>query len=840
MRPAILCASIRPVDSFHDMIPAVDLLRGYASDYLTADKGCDAGSILKLAAEQGQITVISPRSDRIDRRDYDTHIYKERHLVENVFQKYKIYRKISTGLMNSFKILFSNPTLTAIREGLTFSLPIIVVGTMAVLVNSFPLPGYQELMVSIFGASWKSLGGYIWNGTLGFLSVIMTISISNSLSEHYNSANSASRINPSIVSLVAVASLLVTMEPGTLFTRPGAQEGGGGALPSIWLGVHGLLWATVIALSSGYIFRFLLRFKSLRVVLNSSSGDTTISQAMDTLISGVLTIAFFAAIKAATRALGIDDINAYIYQLIYLPFSNMGGTMLETATIYTLARHLLWFAGIHGSNVLEPIMTELYLPGLAANQASIAQGLIPTHIFTKQFFDCYTSIGGSGSTMGLLIACLLRHRDGGSRKIARISIVPAAFNINEILLFGLPVVLNPVFFIPFLLVPVIQTTVAYLANAAGLVPLTTNEVAWNIPIIISGYMATGSINGIILQIICLAMSAIIYLPFVALDNWLKAEQFDKTFKKLIQVTSTGEVADKGPRFLSSPDTVGSLARFLAQDLEKGLADNQFHLVYQPQVDSRSGRVYGVEALLRWQHPHIGPVPPPVFIGLAEDSGFINKLGLWILEDACRQTSEWIKIPGANDVVVSVNVSAKQLDDPELPDKTFELLKKHNVPVGNVKIEVTESIAIGGHDGHRVLSRFSELGFKLAIDDFGMGHTSLSYLKEFEVNSLKIDSILSRDVLVSRSSREIIATIAELCRSLDIQLIAEFVEDEAHLLQLRQLGCFNIQGYFYSPPLPPDKCLDFILVPHQAYGDIDPEEMKTSLRPPDPAPAGVKI
>jgi len=726
-------------------------------------------------------------------------------------------RDWTLDFLNSFKRLFSNPVLTAIREGLTFSLPIIVAGTMGVLINTFPLPAYQNLMAEVFGPGWQAFGGYIWNGTMGFLSVIMTISISNSFSEHYNSSHPANRINPSIVSLVAVASLICTMEPGLLFTEPGARTGGGGALPSIWLGVHGLLWATLIAVFSGYIFRGFLQFKSLRVVFHSSCGDTTMSQAMDTLIPGLLTITIFAAVKAVTHALGVADIYQSIYHLIYQPFDSMGGSMLETATVYGVARHLLWFLGIHGSNVLEPIMTELYLPGVALNQASIADGLVPLQIFTKPFFDCYTSIGGSGSTLGLLIACLWRHRDASARKIARISVAPALFNINEILLFGLPVVLNPVFLVPFILVPLVLTAVAYLANITGLVPLTTHDVAWNVPIFVSGYLATGSVAGALLQLVCLALSTVIYLPFVSLDNWLKAEQFDKTFKKLVQVTSSGEVADQGPRFLSSPDTVGSLARFLAQDLERGLEKNEFHLEYQPQVDSRSGRTYGVEALLRWRHPQIGLVPPPVFIGLAEDSGFIGRLGLWIAEEACRQTAEWRKVPGAEDTVVSVNVSARQLDDLELPDKIFAFLEKYQVPVANLKIEVTESIAIGGHDGHRVLTRFSELGFKLAIDDFGMGHTSLSYLKEFQVSSLKLDSILSRDVLVSRSSREIIGTIADLCRSLDIQLIAEFVEEEPQLLKLRELGCYNVQGYFYSRPLMPEDCLRFILDQHKSYG-----------------------
>jgi lactose/cellobiose-specific phosphotransferase system IIC component len=610
------------------------------------------------------------------------------------------------------------------------------------------------------------------------------------------------------------------MELGVLFVPGDPASRGGAALPSLWLGVHGLLWATVIALAAGFTFRWFLRFKRLRMVFYSPSSDVAISQALDTLIPGLLTIIIFAAVKTAANALGVIDIHSAIYQLIYLPFNNLGDNLLETAAVYNMARHLLWFIGLHGSNVLEPIMTELYLPGVAVNQTLLAIGQAPVQVFTKPFFDCYTSIGGSGSTMGLLIACLLRHRDSGARKIARISMAPAIFNINEILLFGLPVVLNPIFLIPFIVVPLAQTAVAYAVCRVGLAPLTVNDVAWNVPVFINGYLSTGSAGGVILQLACLILATLIYLPFVKLDNALKAEQFDRTFKKLVQVVSTGEAPEQqGPRFLSSPDTVGSLARGLAQDIERALARKEFHLEYQPQVNSDTGLVYGVEALMRWRHPQIGAVPPPVFIGLAEDTGFIKKLGLWALDEGCRQAAEWRKVPAAENVVVSVNVSSKQLEDQLLVDKVADFLVKYQLPVKNLKVEVTESIAIGGNDGHKALHRFSKLGVKLAIDDFGMGHTSLNYLREFKVDSLKLDSVLSRDVLVSRSSREIISSIAELCRSLDIELIAECVEDEDNLMKLRELGCRNIQGYFYSPALKPDRCLEFILQKHRAFGPL---------------------
>ena len=717
---------------------------------------------------------------------------------------------ICCAILKHFRWLLTNPYLIAIREGLTFALPAIVAGTLAILINQLPWPAYQDLMGEFFGVdNWRMLGGYIWNGSLGVLAVIMCLSIASSLTEDYNSRNPAKQISTSLAAVVTISSLMCTMEPAIFEDAS--------YLSFQWVGVYGLLWATIIALTASFIFRFFLTIKFFRITFYSGSSDTSMARTMDVLIPGVLTIIFFAAIKTLTKSLGgIDEINRFIYDLVYMPFDRMDLGLFETANIYGVARHLLWFFGIHGSNVLEPIMTQFYSPGTTLNQELLAAGQAPIHIFTKPFFDCYSSIGGSGSTLGLIIACLWKHKDSGARKIAKISFPPALINVNEIILYGLPVVLNPIFLVPFILVPLVLASIAYMGTAIGWVPVTINEVPWNAPVFLNAYMATGeSWVGLILQVFNTIVAVFIYLPFVLLDNRLKAEQFDNTFKRLIQVTSDGEIGDQGPRYIGIPDTVGSLARGLAHDLEQALGRGEIYLEYQPQVNSSTGKAYGVESLMRWRHPQIGPIPPSVFIGLAEDSGFITKLGLWGLDESCRQASLWRNL-GA-DIVMSVNVSATQLDSPDFSSQVFDILSKYRLPMENLKLEVTESIALSGRGhGKAVLEHLSNVGIKLAIDDFGMGHTSLSYIKQFPVDTLKLDSILSRDVLVSRSSCEIISSIAELCRSLGISLIAEFVEDEAHLMKLRSLGCVNIQGYYYSPPLPPDEAYRFIMSQHEAY------------------------
>ena len=722
-------------------------------------------------------------------------------------------------LISPLNKLLHNPYIMAVREGFTLTLPIIVAGTLAILVNSLPLPVYQHAMTELFGPGWKLWGQYIYLGTFGVMSVLMALSIGSSLAEDYNDKHPLDRISPSIAAVITLSCLFATMEP-TL----------DGMLISRWLGVHGLLTAILTALIASGLFRAFMHVPLLRMHFYTGGSNFSMSQAMSALLPGLLTVLAFAAYKAGTKALGIDDLNQAIYHWLYTPFHNLGGDHLSTAEIYGFARHALWFMGIHGSNVLEPVMTELYVPAIQINidaaQAAGVQVLFRstgnaavTASFTKPFFDIYTSMGGAGSTLGLLIACLIHHRDQGARKIARISLLPSFFNINEILLFGLPVVLNPVYLIPFILVPLLTTTTTYLAVQSGLVPLTVQDVAWNIPIGINAFLATNSWLGVGMQAFNLALAVLVYSPFVILDDRLKSRQFSTVFKKLTRIAAGGETGYSGPRLLSRSGAVGGLAASLASDMLSALRNNEFHLLFQPQVDSDTGKVYGVESLMRWHHPTVGVIPPPVFIALAEETGYIRNLGLWSLEQSIATMSRW-RTAGAEDVVMSVNLSARQLSDRALPGLISDMLKRHNLPVENLKLELTESVALTSETmKNEVLADLHKRDIKLAIDDFGMGHSSLIYLKKFPVSALKLDAVLTRDVPTDRNSCEIILTVVELCRSLKIQIIAEFVEDEIHLMRLRELGCTNIQGYFYSRPLDADTCFAFLGQTHKAYGPL---------------------
>ncbi|MCD8139484.1 MAG: EAL domain-containing protein [Planctomycetaceae bacterium] len=699
------------------------------------------------------------------------------------------------------KKLLWNPHLKAIRNGLTLTLPLVMAGCLAVLLANFPVTEYQHFMTNLFGEDWRAFCVNISNGTFAILSLIIMLTVSYSIAEHNNSLSYTREMHPAVNALVSLGCLMILIEPYPLLAA-GTHPPPGQGLPIFWLGIHGLFLAIIVAFVSTTIFYHLRRVSWLRISFYSEEADPSISYAFSAMLPGMITILVFALVRTVTSHFGIESLNQTIYDLLSAPFARMGNTF-ATAIFYTFIRHFFWFFGIHGTNLMEPVTTSIYVPAMEENMAAVAEGLAAPNIFTKTFFDAFLAMGGSGATICLILALFLFNRRGSMFKIAQISLLPAIFNINEMIMFGLPIVLNAVFLIPFITVPLVQCVISYVAMVSGLVPYTINMIDWTAPPFISGYAATGSYMGAMLQLVNLAVGVMIYLPFVRIAEAVKKEAFNKAFKELMP----GYAESIGNSDYVITGEAKALSRSLAKDLAEAIERNEISLEYQPQVESTTGKVFGVEALMRWDHSHLGRIPPGLFIALAEESGLIKKLGSWALEEACWQWDQWRQ--AGVDVVMSVNLSIHQLDDDAILDEIHDRVARYAIPRGMLEVEVTESTALGGGNRAAMLHRIHDLGVNLAIDDFGMGHSSLVYLKQFPVDTIKIDRVLSKDVVTSRHSSEIIFTIAELCRSLNIHCLVEFVDNVEQLKVLQGLGCTRIQGWLYSPSLPAAKCMQFI-------------------------------
>ncbi|MDQ0742034.1 bifunctional diguanylate cyclase/phosphodiesterase [Pseudomonas sp. W4I3] len=283
------------------------------------------------------------------------------------------------------------------------------------------------------------------------------------------------------------------------------------------------------------------------------------------------------------------------------------------------------------------------------------------------------------------------------------------------------------------------------------------------------------------------------------------EDGDSTEKLLQKAEQTMTLAKSRSRnryqfYIASVDSEIRRRRELEKDLRDALSRDQFHLVYQPQISYRDHRVVGVEALIRWQHPEHGLVPPDLFIPLAEQNGTIIAIGEWVLDQACRQLREWHDL-GFTELRMAVNLSTVQLHHTELPRVVNNLMQIYRLPPRSLELEVTETGLmedISTAAQHLLSLRRS--GALIAIDDFGTGYSSLSYLKSLPLDKIKIDKSFVQDLLDDDDDATIVRAIIQLGKSLGMQVIAEGVETAEQEAYIISEGCHEGQGYHYSKPL----------------------------------------
>ncbi|PKR60472.1 diguanylate cyclase [Thalassospira lohafexi] len=248
---------------------------------------------------------------------------------------------------------------------------------------------------------------------------------------------------------------------------------------------------------------------------------------------------------------------------------------------------------------------------------------------------------------------------------------------------------------------------------------------------------------------------------------------------------------------------------IEEDLRNALENDQLELYYQPKIDCRTERVVGAEALVRWHHPDRGLIMPGEFISVAEECGLINRLGAWVLEKACKQTQIWrdSSLPGLR---IAVNLSPAQFQDAELVSSVTRIVKDTAMPEGTLELEITESILMNNPEkAVSTLKELKALGVMIAIDDFGTGYSSLNYLKRFPVSSIKIDQSFVNDIHVDMDDKAIVDAVIGLGHSLNLEVVAEGVEEVEQLDYLREKGCDFIQGYLYSKPLPADTFVTWV-------------------------------
>jgi len=317
-----------------------------------------------------------------------------------------------------------------------------------------------------------------------------------------------------------------------------------------------------------------------------------------------------------------------------------------------------------------------------------------------------------------------------------------------------------------------------------------------------------------------AMSAPFELPHIVLDISTQvgvslAPRFTTDATEIIRQS---EVALHTAKISSQPlivyekeiDNYDPRRLALMAELRKAINNDALYLVYQPKINIKTGVISGVEALLRWNHPELGLIPPNEFIPLAEQSSVIKPLTVWVLNNAMRQATAFAR--SGLDIAIAVNISACSLRDDSLVGYTKMLLQKNNVEPDRLILEITESAMMQDPNmGLSLLNQLNNIGVQISIDDYGTGYSSLAYLKRLPVKEMKIDRTFIKDMAIDEDDKLIVGTTINMGHNFGLRVIAEGVEDGETVRLLRDMGCDQVQGYYYARPMPVDELYDWMTV-----------------------------
>ena len=622
-------------------------------------------------------------------------------------------------------------------------------GSFALLLTNFPLGVYQDFIRTWMNGAASAILETLYQISLGSLALVLTVTISIS----YGHLTETDQLF--LYPIVAVCSYL-------------AFCGGIENQSDYIFNAEWVFTAMVITLLSCVLFHKILKLGHRFERLHTTGADYLFNISIQCLIPVILVSLFFAVtgyvLRVAWDSSNITNFGSYLFLKLFDKISgNLFGILL-----YVVMTHLLWFMGIHGTNTLEAVSRHLFEQNVEINQSLVLAGHIPTEIFSKTFLDTFVFIGGCGTALSFVLALYIASKQSHNRKMSFVALPSALFNISEIAVFGFPIIFNLTMLIPFILTPVILTLISASAIKTGLVPAVTQSVEWTIPILLSGYQATGSVSGSLLQLFNLLVGVFIYMPFVRRSEKQETGKFKQAVRQMEQDMAAGERDGVIPAYLSHKYPYYYYAKTLSMDLTNAMKRGQLQLFYQPQISSQ-GELHGMEALLRWNHPVTGYIAPPVLIRLAHESGILNELGYSLLDRACLD-AQAIQNSVSNNICLSINISPKQHQDPGFFDKTLEIVRQYPLERIHVVLEITERAAMElSAELKKKMEYMKEQGLEFSLDDFGMGHNSLVQLQEGCFNEVKIDGNLVSQLPNNKSTREIISGIVQMSQNLNCRI-----------------------------------------------------------------------
>ncbi|MEG0328079.1 MAG: PTS sugar transporter subunit IIC [Erysipelothrix sp.] len=402
----------------------------------------------------------------------------------------------------------------ALKSGFMVIMPLTIIGSIFLLITDFPLPGYADFMAGIFGADWTSYLDSAYRATFNLMGLLLAGTLAYRLAEDYK----LDALSTMVLSLVAYVVVL----PKSVLTEGG--ETVGRVLSFTWLGTQGVITAIIMAFVTVEIVRLCVQ-KNLTIKMPDSV-PSMVSQSFSALIPGLVAVIVSLLLSGLSRIVA-GSFPELIYQIIQIPLEGLTSSLGAILVVAGLNGFLWWF-GIHPTvvnSIVNPLLNANSVKNLElfqANNLSMQTG----NVGTIQMIDQFATIGGAGLTLGLVIAMIFVAKSSRLKTMTKLIGVPSIFNINEPIIFGLPVVFNPLMLIPVTIAPMVSVLIAYFAMKIGFMPMFNGVMApWPTPPIFSGFLVAGW-QGAVVQVICIAAATLIYYPFVkALDNqYLKEEK----------------------------------------------------------------------------------------------------------------------------------------------------------------------------------------------------------------------------------------------------------------------------------------------------------------------------
>ncbi|MBQ4530116.1 MAG: PTS sugar transporter subunit IIC/EAL domain-containing protein [Lachnospiraceae bacterium] len=662
----------------------------------------------------------------------------------------------------------------ALHNGFVLMIPLILVGATSCAIMNLPFAGYQEAISSGKFKIVYDILNAIYQATYGCFSVALTIALSVGYAMERN--EKAEKL-----ALYVIASLSAFGTQLGIGTDNFSQE---------LLGVKGCFAAVFVTMITCFAYDYMSRREYIKMNRYTVGMEPACAKAINSIFPMFTICAAFVVLNAVLyTCFQVTNVQEIVYKVLFILFDYVQAEFV-LGLVYTFLLHFLWAMGFHGSHMMEVVASSYF--------SQVGQDII----FSKSFFDVFVVMGGCGTTVCVLLLGLLFYRKKRMGNIARLSVFTAIFNTNEMLNFGIPIILNPILIVPFLLTPMMAYIISYVVIYLGLVPTVKQEVIWTTPVLFSGYLATGSIRGSILQLSIIVLGMLIYYPFLRTNEKVQEIYIKGQIEKLVEELKKSEEENETPDLLNKTNSYGMVARMLLKDLETALDKNEIFMLYQPQVDSK-GICLGAEALVRWKHRDYGFIYPPLIIYLAKEGKILPRLEQRIfhmVSEAIRKTQDNYD----GDFKISVNITAKSLTW-DIESCMEECIEKYQIPADKMWIEMTEQDMLSNTDAViEKLDHLKQVGHTLLIDDFGMGHTSLIYLQSNYFDVVKLDGSLVRNILKNPTDQKIVASVVELGEKLGVKVIAEYVETEEQRDKLKELGCFWYQGYLYSKPVQLDE------------------------------------